>query len=118
MIVHPVETISGIPDGVGRMYDRVKPGTEKVYEAATAKHASDSDKVADVSKRVGGITVTALGYEKERRDLAKGLAIDPYTTNQVLARSSTTWPGWPSPAGWGSRRPPRCSCPTRWPCPR
>jgi hypothetical protein len=86
MIVHPVETISGIPDGVGRMYDRVKLGTEKVYEAATAKNASDSDKVADVSKRVGGITVTALGYEKERRDLAKGLAIDPYTTNEVLAK--------------------------------
>jgi hypothetical protein len=86
MIVHPVETISGIPDGVGRMYDRVKLGTEKVYEAATAKDTSDSDKVADVSKRVGGITVSALGYEKERRDLAKGLAIDPYTTNTVLAK--------------------------------
>jgi hypothetical protein len=86
MIVHPVETISGIPDGVGRLYDRVKLGTEKVYEAATAQNASDSEKAADVSKRVGGITVTALGYEKERRDLAKGLGIDPYTTNEVLAK--------------------------------
>jgi hypothetical protein len=35
---------------------------------------------------VGGITATALGYEKERRDLAKGLGIDPYTTNGVLAK--------------------------------
>jgi len=42
--------------------------------------------VADVSKRVGGIAVTALGYEKERRDLAKGLGVDPYTTNPVLAK--------------------------------
>ena len=49
MIVHPVETISGIPDGVGRMYDRVKLGTQKVYESATAMDTSDSDEVADVS---------------------------------------------------------------------
>ena len=86
MVVHPVETISGIPDGVGRMYDRVKLGTQKVYESATTKDTSDSEKAADVSKRVGGITVSALGYEKERRDLAKGLGIDPYTTNEVLAK--------------------------------
>jgi len=84
MIVHPVETISGIPDGVGRMYDRVKLGTQTVYESATAKGTSDSEKVADVSKRVDGITVSALGYEKERRDLAKGLSIDPYTTNTAV----------------------------------
>jgi len=86
LVVHPVETISGIPDGVGRMYDRVKLGTQKVYESATTKDTSDSEKAADVSKRVGGITVSALGYEKERRDLAKGLGIDPYTTNEVLAK--------------------------------
>ncbi len=30
--------------------------------------------------------MTALGYEKERRDLAKGLGVDPYTTNPVLAK--------------------------------
>jgi hypothetical protein len=35
---------------------------------------------------VGGITADALGYEKERRDLAKGLQVDPYTTNVVLAK--------------------------------
>ena len=86
MVVHPVETITGIPDGVVRLYDRVKLGSEKVYEAATASGTSDSQKVADVSERVGGITVNALGYEKERRDLAKGLGVDPYTTNAVLAK--------------------------------
>ena len=49
MVIHPVETISGIPDGVGRMYDRVKLGTQEVYESATAKDTSDSEKAADVS---------------------------------------------------------------------
>ena len=86
MLVHPVETVTGIPDGVGRLFDRVKLGSEKVYEAATASGTSDTQKVANVSERVGGITVNALGYEKERRDLAKGLGVDPYTTNAVLAK--------------------------------
>jgi len=34
---------------------------------------------------VGGISVDALGYEQERRQLAKALKVDPYTTNRVLA---------------------------------
>ena len=86
MLVNPVETITGLPDGVGRLFDRIELGGEKVYQAATAPGASGSEQVADVSKRVGGIAVTALGYEKERRDLAKGLGVDPYTTNPVLAK--------------------------------
>lgn len=86
MLVNPVETITGIPDGVGRLFDRIKLGGERVAAAATAPDASGGQKVADVSQRVGSITVNALGYEKERRDLAKGLGVDPYTTNAVLAK--------------------------------
>ena len=86
MLVDPVETIEGFPGGVTRLWDRIKLGSEKVAEAATAPGASGGQKVADVSERVGGITVTALGYEKERRDLAKGLGVDPYTTNPVLSK--------------------------------
>ena len=86
MLVNPVETITGIPDGVGRLFSRIELGGERVAAAATAPDASDSQKVADVSQRVGSITVDALGYEKERRDLAKGLGVDPYTTNPVLAK--------------------------------
>lgn len=54
--------------------------------------------------------MSALGYEKERRDLAKGLGIDPYTTNEVLAKKLDDWPGSPSPAGWASRRSRQSSC--------
>jgi hypothetical protein len=86
MLENPVETITGLPDGVGRLFDRIKLGGEKVVEAATAPGTSGGEKVANVSQRVGGITVTALGYEKERRDLAKSLKVDPYTTNPVLAK--------------------------------
>jgi len=86
MVVHPVDTITGLPDGVGRLFDRIKLGGKAVVGAATATDTSSGQKVADVSQRVGAITVTALGYEKERRDLAKGLGVDPYTTNEVLAK--------------------------------
>jgi len=93
MLVDPVETIEGFPGGVTRLWDRIKLGSEKVAEAVTAPGASGGQKVADVSERVGGITVTALGYEKERRDLAKGLGVDPYTTNPVLSKklSDMAW---------------------------
>lgn len=86
MLVNPVETITGLPDGLGRLFDRIKLGGERVVDAASAPGATGGEKVADVSQRVGGITVNALGYEKERRDLAKGLQVDPYTTNAVLAK--------------------------------
>ena len=34
--------------------------------------------------------LTALGWEKERRDLAKSLGVDPYTTNIVLSEKLTS----------------------------
>ncbi len=86
IVVHPVESVEGLPGGVMRLFDRIKLGSERVVEAASAPGATAGEKVADVSQRVGGITVTALGYEKERRDLAKSLGVDPYTTNQVLSK--------------------------------
>ena len=86
MIVHPVDTVTGIPDGVGRFFDRVKLGGQKISEAATAPDKTGGEKAADVTQRVGGVTATVFGYEQERRNLAKGLGVDPYTTNEVLAK--------------------------------
>src|SRR5258707_11136065 len=34
-------------------------------------------------------TITPLGFEKERRDRAKGLGVDPYPTNTVLSENLT-----------------------------
>ena len=89
MIVHPVETITGFPDGVARLFDRIKLGSERVYQAATAQGQSGGERAQEASKRVGMATITALGFEKERRDLAKSLGVDPYTTNPVLAEKLT-----------------------------
>src|SRR6266542_1941446 len=89
MIVHPVDTITGFPDGVARLFGRIKLGTERVYEAATAPGQSGGERAEEASKRVGMATVTALGFQKERRDLAKSLGVDPYTTNPVLSEKLT-----------------------------
>lgn len=86
MAMNPVETVAGLPGGVMRLFDRIEQGGQAVVAAATASDATDAERVESVTKRVGGITVTALGYEKERRDLARGLGVDPYTTNPVLAK--------------------------------
>ena len=89
MLVHPVETISGFPDGVARLFGRIKLGTERVYEAATAPGQSGGERAEEASKRVGMATITALGFQKERRDLARSLGVDPYTTNLVLSEKLT-----------------------------
>jgi hypothetical protein len=89
MIVNPVETIEGLPGGVSRLFDRIKLGGESIAAAATASGQSGGQKAADVSQRVGSITVNALGFEKERRDLAKNLGVDPYTSNPILSKKLT-----------------------------
>ena len=89
MIVNPVETIEGVPGGVSRLFDRIKLGGESIAAAATASGQTGGQKATDVSQRVGSITVDALGFEKERRDLAKSLGVDPYTSNPVLSKKLT-----------------------------
>ena len=89
MLIHPVDTITGLPDGVARMFGRVELGGKRIYQAATTTGASGSEKVAETSKRVGMATINVLGFEKERRDLAKSLGVDPYTTNTVLSEKLT-----------------------------
>lgn len=89
MLIHPVDTITGFPDGVARLFGRIKLGGQKVYQAATASGQSGGERTAEASKRVGMATINALGFEKERRDLAKSLGVDPYTTNTVLSEKLT-----------------------------
>jgi hypothetical protein len=83
IVMHPVETVSGIPTAAGRWFDRVSLGTKAVSKA------SDEGGAAAVTNRVGGITADVFGYEAERRALAKRLGVDPYTTNHVLSQKMT-----------------------------
>ncbi|HSC70197.1 MAG TPA: hypothetical protein VLH58_02520 [Candidatus Methylomirabilis sp.] len=89
IIMSPVETAKGIPGGVSRFYDRLKMGGQHIAEAASDSGKSDEEKAAEVSRRVGSVSVDVLGYDDERRALAKSLHVDPYTTNPVLAEKLT-----------------------------
>ncbi len=79
MIMNPVDTVTGLPSGVGRLFERVGTGAEQLWDAS-----ADSDQSG--LKQAGAATRDALGYEQERRELAKKLGVDPYTTNPVLAQ--------------------------------
>lgn len=93
MLMDPARTVEGLPSGLSRLFGRIELGAETVTAAATAPGQTTGQQVEDVADRVGSVTVTALGYEKERRDLAKSLGVDPYTTSPVLAKklSDMAW---------------------------
>jgi hypothetical protein len=87
MVMHPVETMKGLPSGVGRFFGRVGLAGQRLKEAATEpEEASAGEKAGEFAKRTGKTTRDIFGYEQERRELAKKLHVDPYTTNPVLSK--------------------------------
>ena len=80
MLSNPVDTVTGAPAGVGRFFERVKAGGESITKESAAPAAAG---------RIGSVTINALGFEEERRRLAKKLSVDPYTTNPVLGKKLT-----------------------------
>ena len=79
MVMNPVETIQGLPAGVGRFFGRVGLGAEKIEQAATSPEGNSAEAIGQTTRDV-------FGYEQERRGLAKKLGVDPYTTNPVLSK--------------------------------
>lgn len=86
MATHPKETVQGIPAGLGRFFDRVQSGVNQMVEAGSSA-GSDDDRANAILKGGGTAARDALGYEQERRSLAKELKVDPYTSNPVLAKA-------------------------------
>ena len=93
LVTDPVDTIQGIPAGISRLFDRVELGAQRVAQSASDPSKSEQQRTEDAAKRIGSATISALGFEQVRRQLAKGLAVDPYTTNPVLAKklTDTAW---------------------------
>ena len=89
IVRRPVETAKGIPAGVGRLFGRVRLAGRSIARAATAPGQSGGERAAGTAGRVGSVTITALGFEAERRRLAERLGVDPYTTNMVLSERLT-----------------------------
>jgi hypothetical protein len=84
MVLNPVDTVKGLPGGVQRFFGRVGAGAQNLAQAATDSDQNGGDRATTMTSRIGNTTKDILGYEQERRELAKQLDVDPYTTNPVL----------------------------------
>jgi hypothetical protein len=77
--MNPVATVSGIPAGVGRFFQsastKVSRATESSGTSSTSQGAGTSDAAKDL-----------LGVNNAKRQIAKQVGADPYTTNPVLAK--------------------------------
>ncbi len=113
LATEPVATIKGIPEGIGGFFDRVSRGAktgaqqlgdiqeqekqigpppEGIGASLPGKPEPGSPKdstitVAEASMRMTGqVTANALGYDDQRRRIAREVKVDPYSTNPVLTR--------------------------------
>ena len=84
LVLNPIETVKGGPAAVGRFFDRVQLGARHIA-SGTKGEGTTAEKTVEITNRVGGVSADVLGYEQERRALAKRLGVDPYTTNHVLS---------------------------------
>ncbi len=100
VVTHPVDTITGVGDGVARLFGRIGRGAKRTAE----KMGSDDYKIepenlsspGDASKEAGQSTAgkavgatgdlakDIIGVNSAMRSWAKKLHIDPYTRNEVL----------------------------------
>src|SRR5258708_12936112 len=79
MVMHPMDTVTGLPGGIGDLFGRVSMGAGEI--ASSASNSFGSGKAAG---QAGNATLTALGYDQVRRDLARKLHVDPYTSDPIL----------------------------------
>jgi len=78
-VMNPVETVSGIPAGVGRFFQSTARSVSRVAESATGAGSPEQAGTADATRN-------ALGVNRAKRQIARRVGADPYTTNPVLAK--------------------------------
>ncbi len=81
MVVHPMDTVTGLPSGVGELFGRVSLGAQQI-----ASSASNSFGSGQAAGQTANATITALGYDDVRRQLAKKLNVDPYSSDPILTK--------------------------------
>ena len=81
MVMHPMDTVTGLPSGVGDLFGRVSLGASQI-----ASSASNSFGSGEAAAQTGNATLAALGYEQVRRQLAHKLHVDPYSTDPILTK--------------------------------
>ena len=88
MVMHPMDTVTGLPGGIGDLFGRVSLGAQTI--ASSASNSFGSGKAAG---QAGNATITALGYDQMRRQLAQKLHVDPYSSDPILTKklNSVAW---------------------------
>ena len=86
MVMHPMDTVTGLPSGVGSLFGRVQLGAQTVYSTAANSSESGGQRAKQAAGETGSVTLTALGYDQVRRDLAKKLHVDPYSSDPILTK--------------------------------
>jgi len=76
--MNPVETVMGIPGGVGRFFQSAATTISRATEPTANSNSS--------SQGASGAAADLLGVNKAKRRIAKQVGADPYTTNPVLAK--------------------------------
>jgi len=77
-VMNPVETVMGIPGGVGRFFQSAATTISRATEPTANSNSS--------SQGASGAAADLLGVNKAKRRIAKQVGADPYTTNPVLAK--------------------------------
>jgi hypothetical protein len=104
-VTHPVETLKGLPEGVGRFFERVgrgvTTGAQKAGDYIGEKQgqpggASGGDVATAAGQAASNVGENVIGYDDARRRVAKELRVDPYTTNAVLSKKldEVAWAQW------------------------
>jgi hypothetical protein len=78
-VMNPVETIAGVPAGVGRFFQSASTKISRATESTGASNSSQHAGTGDAAKDL-------LGVNQAKRRIAKQVGADPYTTNPVLAK--------------------------------
>jgi hypothetical protein len=88
MVIHPMDTVTGLPGGVGDLFGRVSMGAGEIASSATNSFGSGK-----AAGQAGNATLTALGYDQMRRQLAHKLHVDPYSSDPILTKklNHTAW---------------------------
>jgi hypothetical protein len=81
MVMHPMDTVTGLPGGIGDLFGRVSLGAGEI--ASSAANSFGSGKAAG---QAGTATLNALGYDQVRRQLAYKLHVDPYSSDPILTK--------------------------------
>jgi hypothetical protein len=104
-VANPVETVKGLPEGVGRFFERVgrgvTTGVQKAGDYIAEKQgqsggASSGDVATAAGQAAANTGENVIGYDDARRRVAKELRVDPYTTNGPLTKKldEVAWAQW------------------------